>query len=69
MTTPSDKPVFCFTVTASDSTYPPTAYCSPESYTVEDSNALIEFELVTPGYSFDPDGPITRISLSLLITE
>ncbi len=59
MTTPADKPVYCFTVTASDITDPPTAYCNPEQVTVGTSNALIEFDLITPGYSFDPDTPIT----------
>lgn len=57
--TPSDKPVLSFTVTASDITDPPTATCSPELVSVDVSNALIDFQLVTPGYSFDPDGPIT----------
>lgn len=57
--TPSDKPVLSFTVTASDITDPPTATCSPELVSVDVSNALIEFQLVTPGYSFDPEGPIT----------
>ena len=59
MTTPTDKPVHCITVTASDITDPPTAYCTPELVTVATSNALIEFDLTTPGYSFDPDTPIT----------
>lgn len=56
---PTDKPVFSFTVSASDATDPPTAACSPEFVSVDVRNALIEFELVTPGYSFDPDAPIT----------
>lgn len=59
MTSPTDKPVFAFTVTASDVTDPPTAYCEPHLVTVDASNTLIEFDLVTPGYSFDPDTPIT----------
>lgn len=59
MNTTIDKPVLSFTVTASDATDPPKAYCSPELVTVDVSNALIAFELVTPGYSFDPENPIT----------
>ena len=59
MTTPTDKPVYSFTVTASAVTDPPTAYCTPHLVTVTDTNTLIEFDLVTPGYSFDPDGAIT----------
>lgn len=57
--TPTDKPVLTFTVTASDVTDPPTAICSPDLVTVDTSNALIDFQLTTPGYAFDPDGPIT----------
>ncbi|UDF36646.1 UNVERIFIED_ORG: hypothetical protein LHJ69_06105 [Shinella sp. XGS7] len=57
--TPTDKPVFSFSVTASDVTDPPTATCTPESVTVDTSNALIDFQLQTPGYVFDPEGPIT----------
>ncbi|HEX2012886.1 MAG TPA: hypothetical protein VJN44_18300 [Roseateles sp.] len=59
MTTPVDKPVYSFTVTASDVTDPPTATCTPDLVTVDISNALIEFILVTPGFSFDPEAPIT----------
>jgi hypothetical protein len=58
MTTPTDKPVFNFTVYASDATDPPTVTCSPEEITVSTNNGLIEFDLVTPGYSFDPTTPI-----------
>ncbi|MCV2350764.1 hypothetical protein [Paucibacter sp. Y2R2-4] len=57
-TTSTDKPVFTFTVTASDATDPPTVSCTPGEITVDTSNALIEFDLVTPGYSFDPQSPI-----------
>ena len=59
MTTPTDKPVLSFTVTVNEETDPPTALCTPHLVTVDASNALIEFDLTTPGYSFDPDGPIT----------
>lgn len=59
MTNPTDKPVLSFSVTASDETDPPTAYCSPENINVTDGNSLIEFNLTTPGYSFDPETPIT----------
>jgi hypothetical protein len=58
MTTPTDKPVFNFTVYASDATDPPTVTCSPAEITVGTSNGLIEFDLATPGYSFDPATPI-----------
>ncbi|MCV2367991.1 hypothetical protein [Roseateles oligotrophus] len=58
MTTPSDKPVFTFTVYASDATDPPTVTCSPAEITVGTSNGLIEFDLATPGFSFDPATPI-----------
>lgn len=57
--TPTDKPVLVFTVTANNLTDPPTAFCSPEMITVNVSNALVSFELTTPGFSFDPEGPIT----------
>lgn len=58
MTTPSDKPVFTFTVYVSDATDPPTVTTSPAEITVGTNNGLIEFDLATPGYSFDPATPI-----------
>ena len=59
MTTPTDKPVLSFTVHVNEETDPPTALCTPHQVSVSTGNALIEFELLTPGYSFDPDTPIT----------
>jgi hypothetical protein len=59
MSTSSDKPVFTFAVTASDATDPPTVSCTPAEITVTTPNALIEFDLLTPGYSFDPLNPIS----------
>lgn len=58
MTTPSDKPVFTFTVNVSDATDPPTVTTVPAEITVGTSNGLIEFDLATPGYSFEPVAPI-----------
>ncbi len=58
MTTPIDKPVFTFTVNVSDATDPPTVTTVPAAITVGTSNGLIEFDLATPGYSFDPATPI-----------
>lgn len=64
MTTPTDKPVFNFTVYASDATDPPTVTCSPEEITVSTNNGLIDFNLATPGYSFDPVTPIVFSELT-----
>lgn len=58
MTSPSDKPVFCFTVSVSDSQDPPIVSCSPPTTTIATADTMIEFNLVTAGYSFDPATPI-----------
>lgn len=64
MSTPTDKPVLSFTVTVNEETDPPTTVCTPHLVSVSTPNALIEFDLVTPGYSFDPDSPITFNSVT-----
>lgn len=57
MTTP-EKPVLTFDVTGSNLTDPPTATCSPDLVTASEPNSLVQFQIVNPGYAFDPEAPI-----------